>query len=79
MRRELPRHGGRDRVKDQAMKPFTTLAALLLGIIAVVHLARVFAGWEVIVDEWVIPVWASLPAVVIAGGVAVMTLREARS
>jgi len=29
------------------MKPFTTIAVVFLAAIAVVHLLRLFAGWEV--------------------------------
>ena len=61
------------------MKPFTTIAVALFATIAVVHLLRLFAGWEVIVIGFVVPVWFSLPGLIIAGGLAVMVRREART
>ena len=61
------------------MKPFTMIAVVLFALIAVVHLLRLFAGWEVIVSGIVIPVWISLPGVIIAGGLAAMVWREARA
>lgn len=61
------------------MKPFTTIAVALLGLIAVAHLLRLFAGWEVIVTGFVIPVWWSALGLVIAGGLALMVWREART
>ena len=59
------------------MKPFTTIAVALLALIAIVHLLRLFAGWEVTVVGSVIPVWWSALGVLIAGGLALMVWREA--
>lgn len=61
------------------MKPFTTIAVALFALIAVAHLLRLFAGWEVIVAGFVIPVWWSAFGVFIAGGLALMVWREART
>ena len=60
------------------MKPFTTIAVSLFGLIALVHLFRLFAGWEVVVSGFVIPVWWSAIGLAIAGGLALMVWREAR-
>jgi hypothetical protein len=60
------------------MKPFTAVAVALLSLIAIVHLLRLFAGWEVIVSGYIVPVWFSLPGLIVAGGLAVMVAREAR-
>ena len=59
------------------MKPFTTIAVVVLAIVALVHLARLFAGWEVVIAGYAIPVWFSLPGFVVAGGLAIMIWREA--
>jgi len=59
------------------MKPFTTIAVALFTLIALVHLLRLFTGWEVVVVGYVVPVWFSLPGLIIAGGLAVMVWREA--
>jgi hypothetical protein len=61
------------------MKPFTTIAVVFLTLIAIVHLLRLFAGWEVIVAGFVIPVWWSALGLVIPGGLALMVWREAHS
>jgi len=58
------------------MKPFTRLAVIILALIALVHLYRLFAGWEVIVAGFPIPVWWSLFGLVIPGGLAFMVWRE---
>jgi hypothetical protein len=61
------------------MKPFTTVAVALFTLIAIVHLLRLFAGWEVVVTGFAIPVWWSGIGLVIAGGLALMVWREART
>lgn len=61
------------------MKPFTTIAVALLALIAIVHLLRLFAGWEVVVTGFVIPVWWSAIGLIVAGGLALMVWREART
>lgn len=66
-------------LRSLAVKPFTTLAVALFALIAVAHLFRLFAGWEVIVAGFVIPVWFSWLGLIIAGGLAVMVWREART
>jgi hypothetical protein len=58
------------------VKPFTTIAVALLALIAIVHLLRLFAGWEVVVTGFAIPVWWSAIGLVIAGGLALMVWRE---
>jgi hypothetical protein len=58
------------------VKPFTIVAVALLALIAVVHLLRLFVGWEVVVTGFAIPVWWSAIGLVIAGGLALMVWRE---
>ncbi len=60
------------------MKPFTTIAAVIFAVIALVHILRLFLGWEVTVSGVAIPMWASVAGLVIAAGLAGMLLREAR-
>jgi hypothetical protein len=61
------------------MKPFTTIAVAVFTLVAVVHLLRLLAGWQVIVAGFVIPVWWSAFGLVVAGGLALMIWREART
>jgi hypothetical protein len=60
------------------MKPFTAVAIAVFALVAVIHLVRFFAGWEVTVAGFVVPVWWSAPACVIAGALALALWREAR-
>lgn len=59
------------------MKPFTTVAAILLALIAVLQLVRFLLDWEVTVNGAVIPVWASGIAFLIAAILAVLLWRDA--
>jgi len=52
------------------MKPFTTIAIALLGLIAFMHILRLVLGWEVTVNTAIIPMWVSVLGLVIAGGLA---------
>jgi hypothetical protein len=60
------------------MKPFTTLAAVVFALIALVHLYRLIWGFEVVVSGTTVPQWISLPGLIIAAGLALMLWREAR-
>ena len=60
------------------MKPFTTLAVLFLALISLVQATRFLLGWEVTIHGYVVPVWLSGVAFVIAGGLAAMLWRESR-
>lgn len=61
------------------MKPFTRIAVAVFTVVAVVHLIRLFLGWEVIVVGFVVPVWWSGLGLVVAGGLALMVWRETRA
>lgn len=60
------------------MKPFTTIAALLLGLIAAIQGLRFALAWPVAVNGYSVPVWGSAIAFVVLGVIAVMLWREAR-
>jgi hypothetical protein len=60
-----------------AVKPFILTAVVVLVLIALVHLVRLFTGWEVVVNGFVVPVWWSAPILVIFGGLAFLVRREA--
>ena len=61
------------------MKPFTALAILVFTGVAALQLIRVVMGWEVLVDGFEVPLWASGLAFFVAGGLAIMLWREARA
>ena len=42
------------------MKPFTRIAAVLLALVALLHLARVILNMELMVGNYEIPMWVSV-------------------
>ena len=62
-----------------AVKPFILTAVLVLVLIALVHLVRLFTGWDVVVNGFVVPVWWSAPILVIFGGAGIPGLARSTS
>jgi hypothetical protein len=60
------------------MKPFTTLAIILLALIALAHLYRLVRPFEVVVSGTILPQWISAVGLIVAGTLAVMMWRESR-
>ncbi len=60
------------------MKPFSTIAVVIFSILSLAHLLRLFFQWEVVVNGFIVPQWASVPAFVILGALAFMLWREAQ-
>jgi hypothetical protein len=58
-------------------KPFTVIAALLLGLVAAAQTARAYFGIEVVVDGYQVPIAASWIAAGVAAFLSVMLFREA--
>ncbi len=60
------------------MKPMTSLASILLGVVSLAHLLRIVFGTQVTIADRIIPMWISWVGVLVAGGIAIMLWREAR-
>ena len=60
------------------MKSATYMASFLLAAVSLAHLLRILVGADVTVADRVIPMWVSGVAFVVAGGVAIMLVRETR-
>ena len=60
------------------MKPFSTIAAVVLALVALLHLLRLFYGWQVTFAGWVVPLWLSVVGLIVAGGLSALVWREAR-
>ena len=58
------------------MRPFTTIAIVVLAIICVAHLLRVIFGWTIIVNGNDIPLWPSILAALFLALLTVMVWRE---
>jgi hypothetical protein len=57
-------------------KPFTLAAVAVFSIVALVQLLRLLRGWEVTIESFAVPLWASGVAVVVAAGLAMTVWRE---
>lgn len=60
------------------MKPFTTIAVLILALLALGHVYRLVRGLEVVVNGITVPQWISGVVAVVAGMLALMVWRESR-
>ena len=60
------------------MKPFTLIAVVIFGIVALVHVLRLVAGWTVVIAGATIPMWVSVVGAIVAAALAIMVAREAR-
>ena len=58
------------------MKPFTNIAVCVFAVISLMHLLRLFFGWEIAINGKILPVWVSAPGFLIAAGLAFMIWRE---
>jgi len=48
-------------------KTFRTIAGIILSLAALLHVVRSVAGWDLVLNGFVIPVWVSILAFLIAG------------
>lgn len=69
---------GKGSVQETNMKPFSSVAVVMFGLVALMQLLRLTLGWSVVVNGVSIPLWASAVACLVAAGLAVMVWREAR-
>jgi membrane associated rhomboid family serine protease len=60
------------------MKPFTLVAVVVFTLVALLQLLRVVLGWDVTINGFHVPAWASLVAFAVAALLAVMVWRENR-
>ena len=60
------------------MKPFTTIAALVLLIVAAAHVYRLVVGLSVSIDGHILPMWISWVGAAFAALLGIMLIVEAR-
>ena len=59
-------------------KPFTSLAAIIFAVIALIHLLRLIYGWVVTIVGADVPMWASGVGLVVTGVLAAGLWWESR-
>ena len=57
-------------------KPFTIAAVVIFAFVALMHVLRLLLGWDATIAGTEIPMWVSVAALVIAGGLAIGLWRE---
>jgi hypothetical protein len=57
-------------------KPFTVAAVVIFTVVPVMHLLRWVLGWDATIGGAEIPMWVSMAALVISGGLAIGLWRE---
>ena len=60
------------------MKPFTTIAVLMLALLALVHLFRFVRGLDIVVNGNAIPLWVSAVVALVAAILSLMIWRESK-
>lgn len=61
------------------MKPITTIASVAFALIALGHLARLFAHLDVVIAGHAMPMWISVVGSIIAAAMAIGLWREAKA
>jgi hypothetical protein len=59
------------------MRTYTLATGCIFGVLALAHAARLFLDWHIQVAGWVVPMWISWLAIVVAGGLCVWAFRIA--
>ncbi len=59
-----------------SQKAFNLYAGIIFLIVAIVHALRLLNGWDVTIDEFALPVWASWAGVVVAACLAYHGLKK---
>jgi hypothetical protein len=65
-------------VEAMDQKTFTLLAGVIFGIVALLHLLRIYMGWPIVIADWTVPMWVSWIGLVVAGGLSYFGLSLTR-
>ena len=60
------------------MKPFTTIAAAIFGLMALLHAYRLATQFQIIVGSHTIPQWVSWVGLIVTAALSYGLFREAR-
>lgn len=59
-------------------KQYLTLAGAIFVVVALAHLVRAVMDWPIVIAGWIVPMWLSWPAFVIAGALGYVGLTLAK-
>jgi len=58
-------------------KTFAAIAAVIFGLVALLHLLRLVMGWSIAIETWAVPMWFSWIGLVVAGALSYFGMRLA--
>ena len=53
-----------------SQRTFTIVASAIFGIVALLHVLRIFFGWPAAIGGWTVPMWLSWIGLVVTGGLS---------
>ena len=59
-------------------KTFVAIAAVIFGIVALLHLLRLVMGWSIVIENWSVPMWFSWIGLLVAGALSYFGMRLVR-
>jgi hypothetical protein len=60
------------------MRPFTLIAAIVFGLMALAHIYRLLTDFQIIVGNHAIPMWVSIAAIAVTGILSIGLFNESR-
>ena len=60
-------------------RPFTLIAAIIFGIMALLHIYRLVTDFQVVLGSHVMPQWLSIVGILVTGILSIGLFRESRS
>ena len=60
-----------------SQRTFTIIASAIFGVVALLHVLRIFLGWPAVIGGWTVPMWLSWIGLVVAGGLSYFGIRLA--
>jgi len=57
------------------MRRYVQITGFVFGVMALVHVVRLVLDWPAQVAGWVVPIWVSWAAIVIAGALCLWAFR----
>lgn len=57
------------------MKSYLGISGAIFGIVAILHVLRLWLDWPAQIGTWIVPSWVSWIALALAGGLCVWAFR----
>ena len=59
------------------MKAYVLVSGVIFGLVALLHVLRLFMNWPVQLGAWTVPLWLSWIGVAVAGALCIWAIRLA--